>query len=114
MPDSTKDLNPLTAREALLAILLVIQDDHRQVSGYPSHLETLRAIERQAREGLDRRGMENFELSDQLADRLAEAHAALRESGNWETDHETAEMIAKALALPPDLEAMVERRIGLR
>lgn len=109
---ATKDLHPLTAREALLAILLVIQDDHKQVSGYPSHLETLRAIERQAREGLDRRSMENFELSDQLADRLASAHkllAEIRENGRDDPGTFAGD-IDQALALPPDLEAMIERR----
>lgn len=70
------------------------------------------AIDEVALDGLSARGMENFELSDQLADRLAEAHGILRD---LRRDGDTASIpvgrLEEALALPPDIEAMIDRRI---
>lgn len=113
--------DPITAREALLEIkhraarAQGIERDRERASA------VFGAIEQTAKAGLDRSGMENFELSDQLADRLAEAHKVLRELVN-EPDHngerpdlseQQADRAREALTLPPDLEAMVERRIGI-
>jgi hypothetical protein len=89
---------PLTAREALLEI-------RRQTRGW----DTLEGIDKIAQAGLDQSAPPNFELTDQLADRLAEAHFVLREA---KRDQISWSAIDEVLALPPDLEAMVERRIG--
>lgn len=94
-------LDPLTAREALLEI-------RRRLASQP--VPALMEIDSLALAGLDRGGMENFELSDQLADRLAEAHKLLREFSGGADD--AFDQIEGVLALPPDLETMVERRIG--
>jgi hypothetical protein len=108
--DIPQPVEPMTAREALLAIQLVNDADDRQVSGYPTHLETMRAIFRLTEVGLDRIAPPNFELTDQLADRLAEAHGLLARVANGEyVEHRE---IHEVRTLPPDLEAMVERRIG--
>lgn len=94
---------PQTAREALLEI--------RRFAGPTQARDGLEYVDAIAEAGLNCSGLENFELSDQLADLLAEAHKLLREV----RETEMASMggrIDEALALPPDLEAMVERRIG--
>jgi hypothetical protein len=54
-----------------------------------------------------------FELTDELADRLAVAHRLLREIREGTELAVIAGEIEDALALPPDLEAMVERRLPL-
>lgn len=105
----------MTPREALLAIR------HEIASG--QYRGFMAGIDKLASEGLDVSGPATFELTDQLADRLAEAHNLLRgivegiESGVAKgNDFFSEEFKAKfyeALALPPDLEAMVERRIGV-
>lgn len=104
----------MTPREALLEI-------RRQVHGY----ETMDEIDQIAQAGLDRFSALNTELSDLLADRLAEAHKLLRElnlmlpakgqivAASAENE-DTLARIPSVLSLPPDLEAMVERRIGPR
>jgi hypothetical protein len=107
-PDEPR-FRPTTAREALLAIRF----EH---AGLHSDSEPWLALERidgMARDGLERRGPPDFELTDQLADRLAEAHELLRKirHGHYEPESLSGEL-AGVLALPPDLEAMVERRIG--
>lgn len=92
------DFEPLTAREALLAIRA------RRSFGVDPELERLIDA------GLSRTGMENFELTDQLADRLADAHKLLRdidiEGDKW------APLARDILILPPDLETIIERRLG--
>jgi hypothetical protein len=102
-PPGVVQFRPLTAREALLAIRA------RRTLGVDPELERLIS------EGLDRSGIENFELTDLLADRLAEAHKVLRETRteivNSRTSRSSVNRIDEALALPPDLEAMVERRL---
>lgn len=103
----------LTAREALFAIRLAVQDVNQ---GAGNAREIMRAgldeVSQLAVEGLRHTGMVNFELSDQLADRLAEAHKVLRElrEGGGDVADLSGE-IDEALALPPDLEAMVDRRL---
>lgn len=108
-------LRPQTAREALLEI--------RRLAATiaPSQLVSFEAFDEVAREGLERSGPVNFELSDQLADRLAEAHSLLGEMRNSVTFQSIEpgspaeslfERMNRALSLPPDLESMVERRIG--
>jgi hypothetical protein len=76
----------------------------------------LERIETIAKAGLDRTSPPNFELTDQLADRLAEAHEVLRKlvdmAPEGPEERDLVDSAAEALALPPDLEAMVERRIG--
>lgn len=95
------DFTPHTAREALLEIRRLLR-----MEGVPgSRMDVI------AEAGLTRREPVNFELSDQLADRLAEAHKLLRKVLETEMASMGGE-IDKALALPPDLEAMVDRRIG--
>jgi hypothetical protein len=110
-------LRPYTAREALLAILAESEEVDDSLAR--ANAEEL------ARQGLDRTAPENFELTDQLADRLAEAHRVLLEiQGRYPTSRQDKPAVREfvddklkfsidaALALPPDLEAMVERRIG--
>lgn len=99
-----------TPREALLEI-------RRMVATLdPARVVSLHGIDEVAMDGLSSSGVANFILADQLADRLAEAHKLLRdllahnEMGPWV---EISGEIREALALPPDLEAMVERRIGM-
>lgn len=97
---------PMTAREALFAILC-------ETKGHSVSFEE--RIASLAEAGLDRREPPNFELTDQLADRLAQAHKLLRELREDAADEGIAKLsgeIDEALVLPPDLEAMVERRIG--
>lgn len=100
-------LRPQTAREALLEI--------RRLAATidPAKLVSLEAFDEVAREGLERRSPIDFELSDQLADRLAEAHKVLRELRDGGADiARLSGEIDEAIVLPPDLEAMIERRIG--
>lgn len=94
---------PMTAREALLEI-------RRQIAGY----ETMEDIDALCVVGLDRTAPPDFELTDHLADRLAEAHEVLRVFATRRNGERENRRVAEALALPPDLEAMVERRIGPR
>lgn len=102
-------IEPLTAREALLEIRRIyakgrITDDM---------LVTLKHVDAVAEAGLSRTAPSNFVI-DQLADRLAEAHAELRriKRDGFPNGPRDARHIDGILALPPDLEAMVERRIG--
>lgn len=103
------DVDPMSAREALLAIKYAKlgQED----LGAEPDFDLIVAC---ADAGLSRMDPMNFELTDLLADRLAEAHKVLREwdregsADNTDLESRTAE----ALTLPPDLESMVERRIG--
>jgi hypothetical protein len=101
-------LYPQTAREALLEI--------RRLAATITKPVSTAAFEEVAREGLARTEPINFELTDQLADRLAEAHKALvlvKEHlyGKLpDGDNEIEGIISEALSLPPDLETMVERR----
>ncbi|MGH2940333.1 MAG: hypothetical protein ACRDPE_19680, partial [Solirubrobacterales bacterium] len=99
---------PQTAREALLEVKRLTLLDP-EPSRYVSWIDVV------ADQGLTRTEPYNFELSDQLADRLAEAHRLLQELLDVATSHTNdAEIIAKipgVLSLPPDLEAMVERRM---
>lgn len=91
----------MTAREALLEI-------RRRLASSP--VPALAEVDEIAVAGLNGSGADNFELTDQLADRLAEAHRLLRQlDRDGKIEHGE---VLEALALPPDLEAMVERRIG--
>lgn len=108
MPDP--DFHPQTAREALLEIRRLyvaggITDDL---------LRLLKQIDATAELGLERREPINFEMSDELGDRLAEAHKALRRICDEIDDPGgcAAGIANEVLGLPPDLEAIVERRIG--
>lgn len=118
------DFEPRTAREALLEL-------RRRWATFLKASHPLREdfahYDRLAEAGLDRHDPINFTLSDQLADRLAEAHKILRpiidahetcvEKGRENRSFiggELPQQIREALSLPPDLEAMVERRIGPR
>lgn len=96
---------PLTAREALWEI-------RRKVATMdPAKVVSLVTFDEVAQEGLDANGLVNYQLSDRLADRLAEALdllGKLREPGGKTPVRD----IDAALALPPDLEAMIERRLG--
>jgi len=105
------DLRPLTAREALWLI-------RYEIAQPVLDSETSQRLDRIAAQGLDLSQPQNFELSDQLADRLAEAHGLLARLQHVELRSPSEGLdlrgdIAGALALPPDLEAMVERRIRL-
>lgn len=102
-------LYPQTAREALLEIRRVAAGVHVDLD-----VSLLgEQVDRVALEGLRRTEPINFELSDQLADRLAEAHRVLRELRDGGADiARLSGEIDEALSLPPDLETIVERRIG--
>jgi hypothetical protein len=105
------DLRPLTAREALWLI-------RYELAQPILDSETSQRLDRIAAQGLDMSAPQNFELSDQLADRLAEAHGLLARIERVELLSPSQGLdlrgeIRGALALPPDLEAMVERRIRL-
>lgn len=114
-------VEPLTAREALFAIVGAAKQNNLGAA--------IKDVQELAETGLHAQGMVNFELTDQLADRLAEAHkllADLRDSGMLDPDtlaeggdpdgltlgRKLVGRVGEVLALPPDLEAMVERRIG--
>jgi len=103
--------DPLTPREALLAIRLRLA---RWTIAPASKVQD--EIDELARVALERTGSATFELTDLLADRLAQSHELLRSLADAALEPGSdAELIAKipaVLALPPDLEAMVERRIG--
>lgn len=105
-------LHPQTARESLFEIRRRAAEVHVDTDASDFSCE----IDRVALEGLDRREPINFELSDSLADRLAEAHRVLREVDRegWADNTELEDRVSEALILPPDLEAVVERRIGPR
>lgn len=105
-------LRVFTAREALLEIRRRILLVQKRVS-----CEDLEDV---AKEGLDCSAPENYETIDRLADRLAEAHEVLREVAPHSVERRIAkgdldQIAAKAgeaIVLPPDLEAMIERRLG--
>jgi hypothetical protein len=98
--------DPMTAREALLEIRRFLASGDLTANANGSALDQI------AKGGLSRTAPPNFELSDQLADRLAEAHKILRELREGGDVAKLSGEIDGALALPPDLEAMVERRLG--
>lgn len=105
---------PQTAREALYEVRRRVElvrgdNDIRYLHNRDADLMLihLRSLDAVAKAGLDRTEPINFELSDQLADRLAEAHALLREIA---TKHVEPRRLQEVLSLPPDLETMVERR----
>jgi hypothetical protein len=105
------DLRALTAREALWLI-------RYELAQPILDSETSQRLDRIAAQGLDLSSPQNFELSDQLADRLAEAHGLLARLQHVELPSPAQGLnvrseIAGVLALPPDLEAMVERRLRL-
>lgn len=112
MSDVKVTLHPLTAREALLLIRLNIAQ--LPVRHGLTRAERLAEdIDQIAELGLSRTDPINFELSDHLADRLGEAHQILRDlRAPLSADGNMTDRLNAALALPPDLEAMVERRIG--
>jgi hypothetical protein len=110
-------LYPQTAREALLEIRRRAAEVHVDMDVTDLGCE----IDRVALEGLARTEPINFELSDQLADRLAETHELLAEVRKTFASIPDPEIrdplvggIDEALSLPPDLETMIERRIGHR
>lgn len=102
------EFDPVSPREALLEIRRLyaaagISDDL---------LGLLGRIDVTAQAGLNRRAPQNFELNDELGDRLAKALkvlSELRENGDVAA---LSGEIDEALVLPPDIEAMVERRVG--
>lgn len=73
-------------------------------------------IDELARVGLEETGRNDFHTIDQLADRLAEAHEVLQKlvdiAPEGPEERSLVDSAAEVLALPPDLEAMVERRLG--
>lgn len=109
------DLRPQTAREALFEVRRRAAEVHVDTDASDFACE----VDKVALEGLDRREPINFELTDELADRLAEAHAILRglrqqNIGAFSQGVDLNGKIDEALALNPGLETMVERRIGPR
>ncbi len=106
--------HPHTPREALLAIR------HRILQGGDEGGK-IGEIDKLAQNGLRTDLMRGgYELTDQLADRLADAHHILGEiSSEAAVKHgrvsgRTRERIGEALALPPDIESMMEHRAGRR
>src|SRR4051794_16787725 len=98
------ELRDLKAREALWLI-------RYELAQPILDSETSQRLDRIAAQGLDLSSPQNFELSDQLADRLAEAHDLLSKLQGVELPSPSAGLdlrgrIAGVLALPPDLEAM--------
>lgn len=116
MPDREVDFQPQTAREALFEIR------RRFAAGTicDDMLGLLNDIDRIAELGLARTEPFNFELNDRLGDKLAEAHKLLRRierqmlhgQGGEKGEPLLSEALAEVLSLPPDLEAVVERRIS--
>lgn len=107
MPDL--DFHPQTAREALFEIRLRIAEmPSREDIITPGELDAIAAL------GLERREPFNFELGDEVGDRLAEAHRVLRrvDKEGFPDNTDLEGEVAEALVLPPQLEAIVERRIG--
>jgi hypothetical protein len=106
-------LVPQTAREALFAINVEVSGVHADSDVF----EVAHRVGIIASEGLSRTTPINFELSDQLADRLADSHRVLKLVTEYlygrlpEGDSVIESEVMTALVLPPDLEAMVERRI---
>lgn len=100
----------MTAREALFEIRRLVREGTLIPAALEHPDKVFDSIGRIAKEGLDRTQLVNFELSDLLADRFAVAYRLLeqlREGGDVAT---LSGEIDEALALPPDLEAMVDRR----
>jgi hypothetical protein len=102
------DLRPATAREALFQIRLELAQPILDA-------ETAARIDRMCVQGLDLSAMSNFELVDQIADRYAKAYWLLDrlktgDFGRISTGLDLRGEIAEALVLPPDLEAMMDRR----
>jgi hypothetical protein len=103
-----KDLRPATAREALFQVRLEL--------GQPIlDSETCQRLDRICREGLDLSGMSNFELVDQVTDRYAKAYWLLErvQRADLSSIPDQADLrgeIGDALVLPPDIEAMMDRR----
>lgn len=108
MPDSP--FYPQTAREALLEIRRILGGDKTPT------LHDLARVESIASLGLKQTGPGNFEFGDREADALGDAHHVLRAVAALEPDSplpiEVRNGARSALTLPPDLEAVVERRIG--
>lgn len=101
---------PQTPREALLMIRLRVAKRHIAPVTVSSDVDEI------AGEGL-RPSPGSYELTDLLADRLAEAHRLLRPIADNDDitmliGRDTNIEILETLALPPDIEEMVERRIG--
>lgn len=94
-----------TAREACLEV--------RRLAATidPAKVVSLAAFDEVAVDGLANNTPTNYELTDQLADRLAQAHKLLGEIREGTEMATLSGEIDQALALPPDLEMMVERRI---
>jgi hypothetical protein len=93
--------DPKTPREALL----VIREMTRRGGNITFLNDEIRTV---AEAGLQ--GRADVELSDALADRLARAHQLLGSIRNGGDLAVLSGDIDEALCLPPDLEAMVERR----
>jgi len=102
------ELRPVTAREALLQIQSIVA--MKRPLGRDADLVEINNV---ARAGLDLSAPTNFELIDTIADYFAAAIEVLRKLREPEPEHESLlSEIDGVLALPPDLEAMVERRVG--
>lgn len=107
---------PHTPREALLAIRAECRGIHSDSDPF----EVGTHVDRLAEDGLRPSGPATYELTDQLAERLAEAHHILLGLKEGYEDaaaegvdffsEEVKAKFAQALALPPDLEAMIELR----
>lgn len=105
---SEVEFDPASPREALLEIRRLyaaagVSDDL---------LELLTRIDGIAQAGLNWRAPQNFELNDELGDRLAKALKVLDEVRATGDVAALSGEIDEALVLPPDMEAMVERRVG--
>ena len=105
LPEETMPESPHTPREGLLMIrhLIAGEPDTRWNPVYD-------LIDKVAVEALAPGGLGTYELTDQLAASLAEAHGVLRRVKTW-LPRPNLGMVDEALALPPDLEAMVDLRL---
>lgn len=97
---------PRTPREALLAIRAECRGIH--VDSDPFEVGTL--VDRLAEDGLRPTRPDTFEYTDQLTERLARALHLLSQVREEAADVSVLSgEIDEALALPPDIEAAVER-----
>jgi hypothetical protein len=106
--DRAPRLEPQTAREALLEIRRVAAEVHLDTDAGDLGCQ----VDRVALEGLHKGGPINFEWPDQLADRLAPALKILSELRAGTDVATLSGEIDEVLTLPPDIETVVERRVG--
>ena len=107
--DTEVELDPTTAREALLAIYGQARDESNDRRAPEEVYEVIADL---SKRGLDRTAMVNFEFSDQLAERLAKALKLLGEIRDGTEMAALSGDIDSVLALPPDIAAKIDLYTG--